>query len=127
MKDRVTSAMLALANVVEAETMVDSAGVAVGVVQVSCRTVGEDENEDSELLKLVKPKLAGCFHPKVIVPTNQIPRNTDTGEVDRFHLRFDDKSTSREEKFETEALIIPYWTATLHGVDPEMVNVKDDY
>ena len=127
-KDRVTSAMLALANVDEAETMVDSAGVVVGVVQLSCRTVGEDENEDNELLKLVKPKLAGCFHPKVIVPTNQIPRNTDTGEVDYdFILGLTTKARAGRKKFETEALIIPYWTATLHGVDPEMVNVKDDY
>ena len=91
--------MLALANVDEAETMVDSAGVVVGVVQLSCRTVGEDENEDNELLKLVKPKLAGCFHPKVIVPTNQIPRNTDTGEVDYdFILGLTTKARAGEEK-----------------------------
>ena len=64
-KDRVTTAMLALANVEEAETMVDSSGVVVGVVKVSNRTVGEDENEDTELLKLIKPKLAGCFHRKL--------------------------------------------------------------
>ncbi|CAL6335871.1 unnamed protein product [Bathycoccus prasinos] len=127
-KDRVTTAMLALANVEEAETMVDSSGVVVGVVKVSNRTVGEDENEDTELLKLIKPKLAGCFHPKVIVPTNVIPRNADTGEVDYdYILGLTTKARAGRKKSDTEALIIPYWAATLHGVDPEMVNVKDDY
>ncbi|CAL6342202.1 predicted protein [Bathycoccus prasinos] len=127
-KDRVTTAMLALANVEEAETMVDSSGVVVGVVKVSNRTVGEDENEDMELLKLIKPKLAGCFHPKVIVPTNVIPRNAETGEVDYdYILGLTTKARAGRKKSDTEALIIPYWAATLHGVDPDMVNVKDDY
>jgi len=127
-RERVSSAMLTLVGVDEAETLVDGSGVIVGVVKISNRTIVEDEIEDAELLKALQPKLAGCFHPKVIVPTNAIPRCSDTGKVDDdFILGLSTKARAGRKKSDTEALIIPHWASTLHGVDPDMVNVKDDY